>query len=202
MSTTLHWELRNTVVATWYARLSANSSPRRNHWQTRSIYFRATAQLIADEVSAPLTWRSIVAATEPRGSRSTFYEVAGARARHRMVDALIRDGRPTSVELALHYLRRDPVEQLIDETKVWSYWPYRQRALEQSATDDPPTLVATLNRTVADWAGQHAGLAAAVRHSPPACAAEDLTVLHQGGLAATRAAARLTDVIVRAVAAR
>ncbi|GAA2588784.1 hypothetical protein GCM10010435_79060 [Winogradskya consettensis] len=204
MSTTITHELRHTVTAGWLLRLSGNKSPRRNHWQTKIIYFRAAAELLVTRPGAPLTWKSIVAAARPHGCRSTFYEVAGSHARHRMVDDLIADGRPDSVQLALRYLRTDPVEQLLDETKVWSYWPHRQQLLAYYAAHDlPPAAMATaLTDTVATWGRQNEALAAAVSHTPPAGAVEDLTILHQGRLAAVRAAAQLSDVLRHSSGAR
>ena len=202
MSSTIEQDLRNTVIADWYARLSGNTSPRRNHWQTRTVYFRAATDLLTSRPGAPLTWKGVVAAARPRGCRSTFYEVAGSHARHRMVDELIADGRPDSVQLALRYLRTDPVEQLIDETKVWSYWPHRQRLLNHLLSADVTRAGAeeALIRTLIGWARQNPALAVAVSHSPPACAVEDLTVLHRGRLAAMRAATRLSDVLRHAEA--
>jgi hypothetical protein len=204
MSPTIERDLRNTVIAGWYTRLSGNATPRRNHWQTRTNYFRAAEELLGTRPLAPLTWKSIVSAARPRGCRSTFYEVAGAHARHRMVDDLISDGRPDSVQLALRYVRTDPVEQLIDETKVWSYWPHRQRLLNHLLAAGGGTRAGAeqaLVRTLLTWARQNEALAAATGHSPPACAVEDLTVLHQGRLAAMRAGARLSDVLRHAVTA-
>ena len=189
-------ELRNTVTAGWYTRLSANTAPRRNHWQTRVVYYRAAAEIMAARPGTPLTWKSIVAAARPLGRRSTFYEVAGTHARHRMVDDLIRDGRPDSVQLALPYLRTAPVDQLIDETKVWSYWPYRLRMLaELRTTGAAAGGEAALTRALLTWAANHGTLAASIGHHPPACAVEDLAVLHRGGLAPMRAVAKLTDVL-------
>jgi hypothetical protein len=189
--------LRHTVIAEWYTRLADNPSPRRNHWQTKTLYYQTVADLLKAHPKAPLTWKSIVGAARPRGCRSTFYEVAGGHARHRMVGDLIADGRIDSVQIALRYLRQDPVEQLIDETKVWSYWSYRQHLVDRLLTPDMPVdrAAVALTRTVAVWARRNPALAAAINHSPPACAVEDLTVLHRGGLAATRAACRLTDVL-------
>ncbi|AGL18893.1 hypothetical protein [Actinoplanes sp. N902-109] len=197
-------DLRHTVTGDWHTRLAGNRSPRRNHWQTKIIYFRAAAELLATRPGTPLTWKSIVAAARPHGCRSTFYEVAGSHARHRMIDDLIADGRPDSVQLALRYLRTDPVEQLIDETKVWSYWPHRQHLLTRVLTPDmaPAAMAAALTESVAAWGRRNEHLAAAINHTPPACAVEDLTVLHQGRLAAVRAAAQLTDVLRHATGAR
>jgi len=183
----------HTVVAGWMTRLSENTSPRRNHWHTKLIYYRAAAEVLASPPRAPLNWRSIVTAAGSKGCRSTFYEVAGAHARHRMVDELINDGSSDSIQIALRYLRSDPVEQLIDETKVWSFWPYRQRLLPTLALLPADEAEAELGKTLVAWSTRHPALARAVEHTPPVCAVEDLTVIHEGRLSGTQAAQRLTD---------
>ncbi len=197
MSSMITMDLQHTVIGDWHARLSANRSPRRNHWHTKIVYFQAVTELLAARPGTPLTWKSVVAAARPHGCRSTFYEVAGAHARHRMVDDLIAAGTPDAIQLALRYLRTDPVEQLIDETKVWSYWPYRTRLLDRLASTDltPTEQEHELVESLHTWSRRHEALAAAVNHSPPACAVEDLTVLHQGRLAAMRAAGKLSEVL-------
>jgi hypothetical protein len=201
MSTTIE-DLRYTVIGQWHRRLADNKSPRRNHWQTKVVYYQAAAELLAARPGHPLTWKSVVAAARPRGCRSTFYEVAGAHARHRMVDDLIADGRADAMQIALRYLRTDPVEQLIDETKVWSFWPYRQQLIARHLVGETTRegLEATLIDALTAWARHNPALAAAVGHMPPACAVEDLTVLHEGQLAGMRSAGRLTDVLRHAAA--
>jgi hypothetical protein len=196
MSTTIE-DLRDTVIGQWHRRLADNKSPRRNHWQTKVVYYQAAAELLAARPGHPLTWKSVVAAARPRGCRSTFYEVAGAHARHRMVDDLIADGHPDAMQIALRYLRTDPVEQLIDETKVWSFWPYRQHLIARHLIPGAPreSREAALIEALTAWARQNPALAAAVGHMPPANAVEDLTVLHEGQLAGMRAVSRLTDVL-------
>jgi hypothetical protein len=197
MATTHTEDLRQTVIATWHTDLADNPSPRRNHWQTKLIYYRAVEELLAARPGHPLTWKTIVGAARPRGCRSTFYEVAGLRARHGMVARLISHGSMRSIEIALRYQRQDPVEQLIDETKVWSFWPYRlqfaERAGEPGPSSDP--VPDELRQALELWAAAHPALAAANGHRPPACAVEDLTALHRGRLAATRAEGRLTEVL-------
>jgi hypothetical protein len=196
MSSTIE-DLHHTVIGNWHRRLADNKSPRRNHWQTKVVYYQAAAELITARPGHPLGWKGVVAAARPRGCRSTFYEVAGAHARHRMVDDLIADGRPDAMQIALRYLRTDPVEQLIDETKVWSFWPYRQQLIARRPAG-PTTrerLEAMLTAALTTWARQHPALAAAVGYTPPACAVEDLTVLHEGQLAGMRAVGKLTDVL-------
>jgi hypothetical protein len=196
MSTTIE-DFRYTVIGKWHRRLADNKSPRRNHWQTKVVYYQAAAELLAARPGHPLTWKSVVGAARPRGCRSTFYEVAGAHARHRMVDDLIADGGPDAMQIALRYLRTDPVEQLIDETKVWSFWPYRQQLIARwlSGGTTREGLEATLIEVLTAWARNNPALASAVGHTPPACAVEDLTVLHEGQLAGMRSAGRLTDVL-------
>ena len=186
---------QHTVVAGWMRRLSENTSPRRNHWHTKLIYYRAAADVLAVPPRSPLNWRAIVDAAGSRGCRSTFYEVAGAHARHRMVDELINDGSSDSIQIALRYLRSDPVEQLIDETKVWSFWPYRQRLASTLGPLPADEAEAELGETLTSWAHRHPAVARAVEHTPPACAVEDLTVIHEGRLSGTQAAQRLTDLL-------
>lgn len=197
MSAKFTEDLRQTVIARWYTELAGNPCPRRNHWQTKVIYYRAVAELLAAHPGHPLTWKTVVGAVRPRGSRSTFYEVSGPRARHGMVAGLIADGSVRSIEIALRYRRQDPVEQLIDETKVWSFWPYRQPFAEPAteAGAAPYQVPDELHEALVLWAGAHPALAAANGHCPPACAVEDMTVLHQGRLAAIRAEGRLTEVL-------
>ena len=197
MSSSTIDSLSETVIAGWYERLAGNTSPRRNHWHTKTVYYEAVAELLTARPGHPLTWKSIVGAARPQGRRSTFYEVAGTHARHRMVGDLITHGGVESIEIALRYLRQDPVEQLIDETKVWSYWPLRQQFLELAAerAATPDRIAEALNRTLVVWARRHPALAAATGHCPPACAVEDLCVIYRGQLAPTRAATRLTDVL-------
>jgi hypothetical protein len=199
MSTTIE-DLRYTVIGKWHRRLADNKSPRRNHWQTKVVYYQAAAELLAARPGHPLTWKSVVGAARPRGCRSTFYEVAGAHARHRMVDDLIADGRADVMQIALRYVRTDPVEQLIDETKVWSFWPHRQQLIARQASGETTRegLEAALIDALTAWARQHPALAAAVGYMPPACAVEDLTVLREGQLAGMRSAGRLTDVLRQA----
>jgi hypothetical protein len=192
MSTRITEDLGRTTIAGWYTRLADNPSPRRNHWQTKIIYYRAVAELLAASPGRPLTWKTIVGAARPRGCRSTFYEVAGPHARHGMVGELIADGSARSIEIAWRYQRPDPVEQLIDETKVWSFWPHRQPFV--AAATGPDELRAALLA----WARANPALAAANTFRPPACAVEDLTVLHGGRLAASRAETRLTEVLRQA----
>ncbi|GAA1636022.1 hypothetical protein [Actinoplanes couchii] len=191
--------LDRTVVGGWVGRLAGNTSPRRNHWNTKTTYYRAATSVLNNGPRADMTWKTIVAAAQPKGCRSTFYEVAGQHARHRMIDALLGDGRDESLQIALRYLRTDPVEQLIDEAKVWSFWPFRERFTQRlTAAMSPAEMERELFAEVAAWARHDPALAGAVGHTPPACAVEDLTLIHGRRLSGVQAADRLTAVVRRA----
>ena len=156
-------DLTNTVVSRWHRRLSANPAAKRSHWRTKTVYFRAVAALVATAPAAQLTWKSIVEAAAPNGSRSTFYEVAGAHARHPLIEAFINDGRMDSIQLALHYRRCDAVAQLLDEAKVWSYWPFRERMLAAVAAAGPlpaEALAAEVANALTKWSRANPQLAA------------------------------------------
>ncbi|WP_426505276.1 hypothetical protein ACPPVO_46730 [Dactylosporangium sp. McL0621] len=194
-------DLRDTVVSRWHKRLSANPSAKRSHWRTKTVYFRAVASLVAAAPGAPLTWKSIVEAAAPNGSRSTFYEVAGAHARHPLIDAFIGDGRTDSIQLALYYRRTDAVAQLLDEAKVWSYWQHRERMLDAVSAAGPlpaTVLEAEVCESLSKWSRANPHLAAALGHTPPACAVEDLMLIRNGQMAAVRAAGQLTEHLRRA----
>ncbi|GAA4253201.1 hypothetical protein [Dactylosporangium darangshiense] len=193
-------DLNNTVTSRWHRRLSANPAAKRSHWRTKTVYFRAVATLVAGAPTAQLTWKSIVEAAAPNGSRSTFYEVAGAHARHPLIEAFINDGRMDSIQLALYYRRPDAVAQLLDEAKVWSYWPFRERMLDAVTAAGPMSaeaLEAEVTDSLAKWARLNPQLAAALNFAPPACAVEDLMLIWNGRLAAVRAANQLTDYLRR-----
>jgi len=184
----------DTVIADWYLGLADNRSSRRNHWTTKVMYYQAVTELLDARPDHPITWKGIVGAARPRGCRSTFYEVAGSQARRGMVDHLIADGSISSYTIALHYSTTDPITRLIDEAKVWSFWPYRQR-FRQAADGDPERIPEPLRELLAEWAHTHPGLAAATRCRPPACAVEDLTELSAGRLAPIRAEDLLTETL-------
>lgn len=190
-------DLFNTVVGEWHRRLSTTRTAKRSHWRTKTIYFRSVAWLLTMSPGIRLTWRRIVEAAGPQGSRSTFYEVAGAHARHPLIEDLIQDGRLDSIQLALCYRRPDAVTQLVDETKVWSFWPYRERLLARFAAAPmaPESMETALHEALTAWAERHPGLAAALDHAPPACAVEDLMIIKGGQVAAFRATNVLSDLI-------
>jgi hypothetical protein len=195
-------DLSSTVVSRWHRRLSANPAAKRSHWRTKTVYFRAVSTLVAGTHPTQLTWKSIVEAAAPHGSRSTFYEVAGAHARHPLIEAFIDDGRMDSIQLALYYRRTDAVAQLLDEAKVWSYWPFRERMIAAVTAAGPmpaEALEAEVAESLTKWARANPQLAAALDFAPPACAVEDLMLIWNGRLAAVRAANQLAERLRRSL---
>jgi hypothetical protein len=191
--------LHNSVTARWVGALSGNRPDEKRHWRTKTSYYRALAGLLADGEAAP-PWYRIVHAVEPKGSRSTFYEVAGSRARNPLIGALVADGSAAAIQVALCYERSGAVDRLIDETKVWDYWPHREGLLVRHRGLDEPTTARALVSSVAEWAHRRPVLAAALDHAPPVCAVEDLLLLHKGRLSAFGAAAALRQTIRDAAA--
>jgi hypothetical protein len=164
-----------TVAARWRRRLLTT-----RHWRTKAAYYRAVTDLLESRPDRPLTWRSVVAAVRPAGSRTTFYDVTGPKARHPLVREFIAAEHINALQIALRYKRSNAVEQLIDETKVWSYWPYRETWLcgDQADRAGRDALV----EVVSEWARSHPQLASALDYAPPASAVEDLLHVNEGRL--------------------
>ena len=115
----------DTVSARWRRRLAGVRPDERRHWRTRTAYYAAVDRLLADGVPRP-AWFDVIEAVRPKGSRSTFYEVTGAHAKYSLIQDLLAQDGVDSMQLALYYRRTCAVDQLIDEAKVWTYWPYRE----------------------------------------------------------------------------
>jgi hypothetical protein len=172
----VHDQLRDSTAARWRAELGGT------HWTTKVSYYRAVEALLTGGVDArDLTWSDIVAAVRPHGSRTTFFGVAGPHAK-KPLSAAYRDGLAACLE------RAGVPEMLVDETKVWSYWPYREGWAEELFRAGEATAVECLVRVVLDWAVHERPVAAALDHAPPICAVEDLVVLRGGATAAAEAA--------------
>jgi hypothetical protein len=172
------------------------------HWRTKIAYYEAVDRLLAGNPADPLTWRTIVAAVRPRGCRSTFYEVTGPGAKYPLSALLGASESVETAQLALRYTRSSPVEQLIDETKVYRYWLYRSEWLRQYERQPDLTtnaLAASLVSVVGEWARHHRALAAALDHAPPVCAVEDLIVIGRGQICAVRAHTVLTEAVEQAL---
>jgi hypothetical protein len=192
----------NTVTARWRSKLVGPKAAEKSHWRTKTAYYRAVNELHTTGTGHRLSWRSIVCAVQPRGSRSTFYDVTGPHAKHALIDAFLDTDGGDSTQLALCFRRHNAVDQLIDEAKVWSYWPYREGWLKQcrSASDlGEVALADALVSVVAEWARCNPQLAAALDYSPPPCAVEDLMLLRPGQLPAVRACSTLAKAMRGAI---
>jgi hypothetical protein len=189
----LSFDLTDTITENWHRRL-AGADGTRVHWRTKTQYYRATADLLRTRPGRAPSWRDIVAAVLPRGSRSTFYEVTGPASKHALLDNFLSTDRADALQIALTFRRHSAVDQLIDETKVWSYWPARARWLRSCQGRADMTFVRATDAllvALGEWARQEPALAAALDNAPPICAVEDLVRLHGGRLPAIRAIATL-----------
>jgi hypothetical protein len=194
--------LDNTVTARWRAGLVGSKPVEKTHWRTKIAYYKAVSQLLTTDSAQPLTWKTIVDAVRPRGSRSTFYEVTGPRAKHPLVALLRASDSLDTAQLGIRYTRSTPVDQLVDETKVYRYWPYRSAWLHQyELTPDLGTnaLMESLVSVLAEWVRCNRGLAAALDFAPPVCAVEDLLVVSHGRLSAVRAYAIFVKAVQQTV---
>lgn len=158
------------------------------------MYYRAVRDLIAAGAdAAELSWTDVVAAVQPRGSRTTFFAVAGPHAKRPLLGAykaaLARD--------VVDCLTGDTAPQmLVHETKVWSYWPHRDEWTgELFQVGGEATAAECLVRVLLDLAEREPGLASALGHAPPLCAVEDLVVLRRGSMTAASAAALLREAL-------
>src|SRR5262249_1840236 len=157
---------------------------------------------LAAEPACPVTWKTIVDTVRPQGSRSTFYEVTGPHARYPLIALLRASECVETAQLAMRYTRSTPVDHLIDETKVYRYWPYRTawlRLYELEPDLSASALLESLVSVVADWARCSPALAAALDHAPPVCAVEDLLVVSHGRISAVRAYEILVKVVRHAL---
>lgn len=190
--------LDDTVAVRWRRDLAGTRDSEKSHWLTKIAYYAAVDRLLAAEEPQPLTWRAIVDSVRPRGNSSTFYGVTGPRARHPLLRAFAASDCVESLYIALHYQRVSPVHQLIDETKVWAYWPYRDRWLAECRRRDAISREAALSAatsTLVAWAMDYPALAAALEFAPPMCAVEDLMLLCKGQLSAHAALAKVTHLV-------
>jgi hypothetical protein len=180
--------LDKTVTARWRRRLAGSGPEHGRHWRTKTAYYAAAGRLLA--AGEQLTWSTIAAAVEPRGSRSTFYEVTGPHAKHPLIRELTNDESVDSLQLAHYYRRASPIDQLIDETKVWTYWPYRECLVLMCRADpdlDRNAAVDLLAACVDRWTRRNPAVAAALEAAPPVCAVEDLLALRPGQFSAVHA---------------
>jgi hypothetical protein len=171
--------LEESIATRWRRRLVGARPDQKRHWRTKITYYDAVLELLESGCGESISWRSIVDAVRPRGHRSTFYEVAGPNAKHPLVGAYLDDPGVEAMQIALLYRRGMAVDQLIDETKVWSYWPHRE---VMPCADDASVFTA-----VAAWARRCPKVAAAIDFAPPMCAVEDLLLVRRRQLSARNA---------------
>jgi hypothetical protein len=184
-------DLHRTVAARWRAELAG-----RTHGSTKAGYYRAVAALLAAGAdAAELGWTDVVAAVEPHGSRTTFFGVAGPHAKKPLVGAYRAEPPGPVRDVAACVSRATAPEMLVDETKVWSYWPHRDGWTDELLRGAGTAAAECLIRVLLDWASREPELAAALDHSPPASAIEDLVVLRSGRMAAGEAARVLREAI-------
>jgi hypothetical protein len=190
--------LDDTVTVRWRRDLAGTRYTEKSHWLTKMSYYAAVDRILATDGPEPVTWRAIVDSVHPRGNSSTFYGVTGPRARHPLLRAFASSECVESLYIALHYQRVNPVDQLIDEAKVWAYWPYRETWLVECRRRNLVTrevAVAAATAGLVAWARDRPALAAALEFAPPMCAVEDLMLVCQGHLSARAAVAKLTEVV-------
>lgn len=192
------YDLRDTIAQRWHASLVGSGPKPRPHWTTKVTHYKAVSGALARAQGGRITWRDVTASIRPGGSASTFYDVAGRHGKHRLIDAYRNAGDANSLQIALEYHRNAVIDHLVDETKVWSYWEYREAYLRSHLDADRRSADGYLE-ALAAWASVNRLLAAALDCAPPMCAVEDLVALHRGGLAAFRARRLLTDVVRDAV---
>ncbi len=194
------YDPRSTVAERWWRELTDSVRSSKPHWQTKVAYYTAVADLIARDPDEPLRWRAVVDEVRPQGSASTFYEVTGRHAKHALIGAYESQEDPEALQIALTYRRLSAVEQLVDEAKVWSFWPFREAYFSHSC--GPDWDIEGYLATVAGWADATPALASALDCAPPACAVEDLVVLQRGALATLRAQRQLRAVLHHVVSSR
>jgi hypothetical protein len=194
--------LEDSIASRWRRRLVGARPGQKRHWRTKVTYYDAVLGLLESGSGDNVSWRAIVDAVRPRGHRSTFYEVAGPNAKHPLAGAYLEDGGVDAMQIALLYRRGLAVEQLIDETKVWTYWPHREGMLDRlrNASTDVDA-GALLLAAVAGWARRCPKVAASLDGAPPLCAVEDLLLVRRRQLSARSAVEILSTTMRRALAA-
>jgi len=190
-------DLRDTVAVRWRRELAGPEPSVRKHWNTKVSYYRAVDTLLAGGPAEP-SWMDIVAEVRPHGSRTTFFAVAGPHAKKPLARAYLAAPAGPVRDVAGRLDRDNVPAMLVDETKVWSYWPHRvgwMHELFRTGEVFRPAVAECLVRVLLDWAVREEGLAAALDHAPPACAIEDLVVIREGRMPAAEAERVLREAI-------
>jgi hypothetical protein len=127
--------------------------------------------------------------------------MTGGHAKHSLIGDLLAQPALDAMQIALYYRRACAVDQLIDEAKVWTYWPYRESLSLRYRTEPGLDGAELLASTVGSWARRNRGLAGALQCAPPVCAVEDLLVLCPGRYSAVHAVTSLAQIIRNATVA-
>ena len=191
-------ELRDTVAVRWRRELAGPEPSARTHWNTKVGYYRAVDSLLAAGSGDPLSWVDVVAEVRPQGSRTTFFAVAGPHAKKPLLRAYQTAPAGPVRDIAEFLDHAKVPEMLVDETKVWSYWPHRvgwMHELHEADELSRPAVTECLIRVLLDWAVRERALASALDHAPPVCAVEDLVVIREGRLSAADAERLLRQAI-------
>jgi hypothetical protein len=196
-------ELQGSVVATW-CREAASRGPRLN--QTRAaesarlrccravLRFLDSLEPSSDFATVRVERQALHGLIDVRSS-STLYATFGENARHSLA-------RRLTPELSAALGRRKVGDNVLLETKVLSYRPYREAWLADLDTNehlDRRFAAETLIRTLARWAVANPRLAAAGGHLPPLSAIEDLGLIGRHATGLPQIAAFLAYVSATAV---
>jgi hypothetical protein len=174
-------ELKTTVSSRWRQALVHGNKNDKRHWGTKESYYHALVATATESGYRGRLRSRIIETVEPRGSIATFYTVIGPKARHALIKAYFdaESDRPDLAEVCSH---DDATDQLIDEVKVWSYWPSREGWLLQldELTDPTRELAAeSLVRVLVDWSVNNSVVATLLDYAPPICAVEDLLAVQK-----------------------
>lgn len=160
--------LRSTQTSAWY--------PANAVGKVRERYYWAMLSCVASAREGEPVSRKALEAEVGAKSASTLYTLVKQRPDER--------GRPPRPEIftlaaaARNTIRRpDVVDEFAIETKVWSFWSYREGWLEGLASmrvADRRFAAETLVRVVAAWATGNRPIAGYLENLPPVAAVEDL----------------------------
>src|SRR5262245_3787070 len=104
----LHFDpsiLDDTVAVMWRRRLVGVEPNEKRHWRTKTAYYTAVEEILVAGAERRLSWNTIVNAVRPKGNRSTFYEVAGAHAKHPLIGEFLANQGIDAIALVLSYQR-------------------------------------------------------------------------------------------------
>jgi len=163
----------------WRAKV-AGPDERLRHWRTRTGYYQVISHLLEAQGPSSLGMAEVIG--RAGGGRSTLYAVAAAGT---VAEAYRTATRP-AVRMLADLAGAEPIDRLVGETKVWSFWPMRQAWLRELDEMLPAAEFAPSSRrlaaTVARWRAAHPVLAAAQAGLPPLCALEDLMIVSRDTL--------------------